>query len=555
MIPMKPTPLRQLAIVSAGQAAPKSDEFSDYGTPFVRAGSLDRLLSGEPESGLELVSEETARRRKLKTYPRGTVLFAKSGMSATKDRVYVLQNPAHVVSHLATLIPKSDTQTDYLRLALKHFPPSSLIKDLAYPAIGLGDIESFEIPVPHSLDDQIRIAHLLGKVEGLIDQRKQHLQQLDDLLKSVFLEMFGDPVRNEKGWGKKQFSELLDDIESGKSPKCEAREAVADEWGVLKLGAVTRCRFDENENKALPQNVLPSVRDEVKAGDLLFSRKNTYDLVAACAYVFKARPKLLMPDLIFRFVFKKNAEINPIFIWKLLICDSQRKRIQSLAAGAAGSMPNISKANLKTVLLPIPPWPLQNQFATIVEKVEGIKSLYQQSLTDLEALYGALSQQAFKGELDLSRVLLPAQSIAPVAIGDQATVPEPVVQTVTTIHLPDSGNLPAALEDSEARKALIAEWLEAYCQQLGDAPFSVQDFMVAVSDRLTEWLQTVVEDEGITDEQKNRLAEFYPSNNVGLDVNDYEDIKKLVFEALAAGALTQGGNKVGNRIELKAVQS
>lgn len=79
--------------------------------------------------------------------------------------------------------------------------------------------------------------------------------------------------------------------------------------------------------------------------------------------------------------------------------------------------------------------------------------------------------------------------------------------------------------------------------------------MVAVSDRLTEWLQTVVEDEGITDEQKNRLAEFYPSNNVGLDVNDYEDIKKLVFEALAAGALTQGGNKVGNRIELKAVQS
>ncbi len=413
---------------------------------------------------------------------------------------------------------------------------------------------AYEIPVP-SLDEQIRIAHLLGKVEGLIVQRKQHLQHLDDLLKSVFLEMFGDPVRNEKGWDKKQFSELLDDIESGKSPKCEAREAAADEWGVLKLSAVTRGRFDENENKALPQDVLPSVRDEVKAGDLLFSRKNTYDLVAACAYVFKARPKLLMPDLIFRFAFKKNAEINPIFIWKLLICDSQRKRIQSLAAGAAGSMPNISKANLKTVLLPIPPWPLQNQFATIVEKVEGIKSLYQQSLTDLEALYGALSQQAFRGELDLSRVPLPTQSIDPVAIGDQATVPEPVVRTVPAIHLPDTGNLLAALENSEARKALIAEWLEAYRQQLGDALFSVQDFMAAVSDRLTEWLQTVVEDEGVTDEQKNRLAEFYPSNDVGLDVNDYEHIKKWVFEALAAGALTQGGNKGGNRIELKAVQS
>src|SRR5690606_20542652 len=60
---------------------------------------------------------------------------------------------------------------------------------------------NLEIPFP-PIDDQIRIAHLLGKVEVLIAQRKQHLQQLADLLKSVFLEMFGDPVRNEKGWEK-----------------------------------------------------------------------------------------------------------------------------------------------------------------------------------------------------------------------------------------------------------------------------------------------------------------------------------------------------------------
>jgi type I restriction enzyme S subunit len=489
------------------------------------------------------------------------------GRKGSIGEVHLVKTPCWPIDTTYFVSPRDEHEfdLDWLYRLLRTLHLQDLNRSAAIPGLNRDDVYRIRILLP-PIEDQIRIAHLLGKVEGLITQRKQHLQQLDDLLKSVFLEMFGDPVRNEKGWGKKQFSELLDDIESGKSPKCEAREAAADEWGVLKLGAVTRCRFDENENKALPQDVLPSVRDEVKAGDLLFSRKNTYDLVAACAYVFKARPKLLMPDLIFRFVFKKNAEINPIFIWKLLICDSQRKRIQSLAAGAAGSMPNISKANLKTVLLPIPPWPLQNQFATIVEKVEDIKSHYQQSLTDLEALYGALSQQAFKGELDLSRVLLPAQSIAPVAIGDQATVPEPVVQTVTTIHLPDTGNLPAALEDSEARKALIAEWLEAYRQQLGDAPFSVQDFMVAASDRFTEWLQTVVEDEGVTDEQKNRLAEFYPSNDVGLDVNDYEHIKKWVFEALVANRLTQSRNVTGydeqsgepifgNLIELRASQT
>ncbi len=559
---MRQERLSKLLDISIGRT-PSRNEPSYWGKGH-RWVSIRDLNSKVVTETKEQITDRAVTDARCKVVKKGTLLFS---FKLTIGKMAFAGCDLFTNEAIAAFAIKDEEELspEFLYYALQSATYGGSNQAVMGKTLNSKSLAEIEIPVP-PLDDQIRIAHLLGKVEGLITQRKQHLQQLDDLLKSVFLEMFGDPVRNEKGWGKKQFSELLDDIESGKSPKCEAREAAADEWGVLKLGAVTRCRFDENENKALPQDVLPSVRDEVKAGDLLFSRKNTYDLVAACAYVFKARPKLLMPDLIFRFVFKKNAEINPIFIWKLLICDSQRKRIQSLAAGAAGSMPNISKANLKTVLLPIPPWPLQNQFATIVEKVEGIKSHYQQSLTDLEALYGALSQQAFKGELDLSRVLLPAQSIAPVAIGDQATVPEPVVQTVTTIHLPDTGNLPAALEDSEARKALIAEWLEAYRQQLGDAPFSVQDFMVAASDRFTEWLQTVVEDEGVTDEQKNRLAEFYPSNDVGLDVNDYEHIKKWVFEALVANRLTQSRNVTGydeqsgepifgNLIELRASQT
>ncbi|EGO4464998.1 restriction endonuclease subunit S [Escherichia coli] len=531
---MKRTPLSQLASVSAGQGAPKDHEFSENGVPFVRAGSLKALLSGKNESELELVGPETAKLRKLKIYPKGTILFAKSGMSATKDRVYVLQNPAHVVSHLATLIPKDGVYVDYLRLALKHFPPSSLIKDLAYPAIGLGEIENFEVPVPEEFDNQIRISHLLSKVEGLIAQRKQHLQQLDDLLNSIFLEMFGDPVRNEKGWRKHQFSDLLEDIESGKSPKCEARQADVEEWGVLKLGAITRCRFDEKENKALPKDIAPSLRDEVRAGDLLFSRKNTYDLVAACAYVFKTRPKLLMPDLIFRFSFKQNADVNPIFMWRLFVNDSQRKAIQSLAAGAAGSMPNISKGNLKTVSLALPPLHLQNQFSSIVVKIEAIKSRYQQSLTDLECLFSALSQNAFNGELDLTRVPMPkpsTQDATAVFQEDQTSMSATVIPTLPAINLPDTGNLLAALENSEARKTLITEWLEAYRTQLVDTPFSLQQFMELA---------------------QSRLADLNPDNDLVMGASDYEYMKTWVFEALAAGTLKQVFDDAGNRIELKA---
>ncbi|HKL86253.1 MAG TPA: restriction endonuclease subunit S [Treponemataceae bacterium] len=310
------------------------------------------------------------------------------------QRTYVIQNKNEKVLSMKYLFYFMQTYMDHLR----RNAIGGIIK-----YIKIGHLTKAKIPLP-PLDDQKRIAHLLGKVEGLIAQRKQGLEQLDELLKSVFLQMFGDPVRNEKGWEKKVFSELLQEIESGKSPNCETRPAENKEWGVLKLGAVTSCIYKDHENKALPMGVSPSQQNEVKAGDLLFSRKNTYELVAACAYVFSTQPRLLMSDLIFRFKFKEASIINPIYCWKLLSSQSQRKQIQSLAAGAAGSMPNISKTNLREVLLPVPPLPLQNKFAAIVEKVEGIKVRYQQNLGDLEALYGVLSQRAFAGELDLARI-------------------------------------------------------------------------------------------------------------------------------------------------------
>ncbi|BBF66024.1 restriction endonuclease subunit S [Acidithiobacillus ferridurans] len=533
MTPMKQTPLSQLAIVSAGQAAPKDDEFSDHGIPFVRAGSLDSLLSGKSESDLELVSDETAKLRKLKTYPKGTILFAKSGMSATKDRIYVLDNPAYVVSHLATLIPNGSAHADYLRLALKRFPPSVLIKDPAYPAISLGDIQSYEIPVPEQRDDQIRIAHLLGKVEELIAQRKQYLQQLDNLLKSVFLEMFGDPVRNEKGWDIHPCEKAVFDISSGTSYGGEDRAfASPDEVGVLKISAVTKGTFDPTEFKVVnPAQITKAVRF-VKRGDFLFSRANTVELVAACCIVPHDYNQLFLPDKLW--VLTLNTEfINAQFFNYLLKNERYRDVVRSLASGGHDSMLNISMKKFMTIDVPCPPVRIQKNFSAVVEKIDGIKSRYQQSLTDLEALYGALSQQAFKGELDLSRVPMPGIQTEE----EKSVAAEPLhtpAEQGLAINLPDTDNLLAVLESAEAREGLISQWLEAYCGQLGNAPFSVQHLMAAA---------------------QTRLAELHPDNDFVLGAHDYEHIKAWVFEALAAGTLSQAFDDAGNRIQLKAVQA
>lgn len=402
MIPMKPTRLSQLAVVSAGQGAPKDNEFSESGIPFVRAGSLEGLLSGKNESELEHVSPETAKLRKLKTYPKGTILFAKSGMSATKDRVYVLQSPAHVVSHLATLIPKDGAHVDYLRLALKRFPPSLLIKDPAYPAIALGEIENFEIPVPEELDNQIRIADLLGKVEGLIAQRKQHLQQLDELLKSVFLEMFGDPVRNEKGWNTPTLIEIADFENGDRSSNYPSGPDLVDS-GVLFLSTknIVNNRLDLCSRLFITKEKFESLsRGKATLGDVLITLRGT--LGSCCIYDSDQYLQAFINAQMM--IMRPKASLDSVYLHAFFASAKIAGLLQRIGNGAA--VPQLTATQLKVLRVPLPPLELQNQFATIVEKVESIKSRYQQSLTDLEALYGALSQQAFKGELDLSRVSL-----------------------------------------------------------------------------------------------------------------------------------------------------
>lgn len=258
-------------------------------------------------------------------------------------------------------------------------------------------VKNVVFPLP-SLETQKRIVKILDEADALRQKRKQAISLLDDYLKAVFLEMFGDPVKNSKEWTRIPLSEILLKIENGHSPVCLDRRAGPNEWGVLKLGAITKCIYDPSENKALPDIEKQNSSIEIKAGDILFSRKNTYDLVAACAYVWDTPPKLMMPDLIFRLVPRDVELIDSIYLFFLLSFPSKRKTIQKLAGGAAGSMPNISKAKLLEHKIEVPPLKFQKQFSGIVEKIESLKKTMQAQAKELDAQFQTLLQKAFNGE-------------------------------------------------------------------------------------------------------------------------------------------------------------
>lgn len=177
---------------------------------------------------------------------------------------------------------------------------------------------------------------------------------------------------------------------------CESRPAEEDECGVLKLGAVTWGHYDDSESKAFLARDQFDASIEVKRGDLLFCRKNTYELVAAAAYVFETRSKLMMSDLIFRLNPGPESGIHPIFLWKLLMNDGQRGAIQSLAGGSAGSMPNISKERLRKTEVIVPPMELQETFANKVVVAQKLKLDMIRSERELAALFSSLLNESYR---------------------------------------------------------------------------------------------------------------------------------------------------------------
>lgn len=379
------------------------------------------------------------------------------------------------------------------------------------------DFLQLEIPFP-SLDDQIRIAHLLSKVEGLIAKRKQQFQQLDDLLKSMFLEMFGDPVRNEKGWEKPSLK-AFGKISTGNTPPRNDASNYGGqhiEWiKTDNIGADSV--FVTTATEYLSKSGIKRART-VSKGALL---------VACIAGSVESIGRAALTDRNVAFNQQINAiqpanDVSPFFLYGLF--KLSRSYIQSHAS--KGMKKILTKGDFEQITMIKPPFESQQKFAQVAGNIESVKIAYQRSLADLETLYGALSQKAFKGELDLSRVPLPddAKPQAPQTAVPTAEVPN-------AIHLPDTELLLAALGDRARLKELLPFWLEAYRTRLNGAAFSAQDFLAAA---------------------QTRIAELHPDDDFELGADAYDQVKAWVFEALGSGRLTQGYADADNRVTLVA---
>jgi type I restriction enzyme, S subunit len=250
------------------------------------------------------------------------------------------------------------------------------------------------IGVP-SMAQQKRIVELLGEANRLQSLRRAAYGHASDLIPALFHEMFGQ----SQSWRQATLRELLVRIDSGWSPVCDDEQARSGRWGVLKLSAVTFGEYRAEENKALREGIEAPVKIEVRQGDVLFTRKNTRELVAATAYVWQTRPQLLLSDLIFRLQPDPDVGLDRLYLCYALKYPPKRYEIQSLAGGSAGSMPNISKERLFSVSIPLPPLRLQRLFADKAGMIHHLQVKQRSSHRCLDDLFQSLLHRAFQGEI------------------------------------------------------------------------------------------------------------------------------------------------------------
>ncbi len=279
------------------------------------------------------------------------------------------------------------SQFDYLRskstgATIPHIDGKSL-RDLTIPKI--------------PLSDQIRIAEILSQAEALITQRKQSINLLDELLKSTFLEMFGDPVRNEKKWQKDYFENLVASDCPLTYGIVQPGEEFSNGIPVIRPVDLTRTYIDRTGLKLIDPKISDKFkRTLLKGNEILMCVRGTTGIVSLAS---KELAGCNVTRGIVPIWFSKNY--NTFFAFGLLKTKAINNEIQGLTYGA--TLQQINLSDLRKIKLINPPIELQNKFAAVVAKVEALKIQYQQSLTELQNMYGVLSQKAFKGELSLDK--------------------------------------------------------------------------------------------------------------------------------------------------------
>lgn len=259
---------------------------------------------------------------------------------------------------------------------------------IAQKGIYLKQLAQIPIPVP-PLPVQEQIVSELDLLSGIIEKKREQLKELNALAQSIFYDMFGDPITNEKGWEVKKLGEVCESVSYGTSNSSTENG----EYKYLRMNNITYSgHIDITDIKYIDISDDEYEKYVVRKGDILFNRTNSKDLVGKTA-LFNFEEEMIIAGYIIRVRVNQDS-IIPTFVVKWLNTPLMKSYFKNICKGAVNQS-NINSKELKNIPISIPPLPLQRQFASKIEAIERQKELIKQSISETETLFNARMQEHF----------------------------------------------------------------------------------------------------------------------------------------------------------------
>ena len=378
--------LGEVAETSSG-GTPRRSRAGYFGgsIPWVKIGDLNDDLVTATE---ETITDAGLAESSATVLPAGTLLIA---MYGSIGKLGILGMEAATNQAICALQPRPSVSRDFLYWLLR-----SQRAELLHAGFGgtqANISQTFLRKLPVALPPRAEQDRIVAAIGGWMSELEIGLRSIDAAAAAVAGLRRAALQTSIADGDEMTVGDVVAAIEAGKSFKCQSRPASHDEWGVVKVSAMTWGAFNEDENKAILPGTKIDERWEIRPGDLLLSRANTTAYVGASVLVRDCRARLLLSD--------KSLRLRPAdgilteWLHAALSAPSTRAQISAMATGTKDSMRNISQAKLRSVRIRVPSRAAQGRMVADLNR-------------ELEALHRAAGelQQARKRSSALEHAIL-----------------------------------------------------------------------------------------------------------------------------------------------------
>ena len=379
-------------IISGSTPKRNKPEYWGGDIPWVTPKDLSKLRTPVLEDAPEKITEAGYKSCSTTLLPQGSILFSSR---APIGYVAIAGRPMCTNQGFKSLVPNEYVHSPYLYWCMRQYASDieALGSGTTFKEVSKGIVERFKIPLP-PLEEQRRIAAILDKADGVRRKRKEAIRLTEELLRSTFLEMFGDPVTNPKGWEVKRLGEICTNFQNGIGKNSEhyghgskvANISDLYEWH----------RFIPEKYSLLDVTPKEIEKYSLMRGDLLFVRSSVKREGVAVCSVYDSDEICLFSSFMIR-VRPRTDLINPEFLSLMLRTPPMRNRL--ILGSNTSTITNISQPGLSKIEVVVPPIKTQNLITKVTKNIEESVRCHLQALEQSENLFNSLLQRAFRGEL------------------------------------------------------------------------------------------------------------------------------------------------------------